>query len=270
MGWLDGTAAIITGGGSGLGRALVDRFVAEGAGVGVLERSAEKAEKLRADFGGSVVVVEGDVSRYRDNEAAVARTVERFGRLDTFVGNAGIWDFSTRLVDMPPDKLDELFDEVFHINVKGYLLGARAAIGELAKTGGSVILTASNAAFYAGGGGPLYTASKHAVRGLITQLAFEFAPKVRVNGVAPGGMLTDLRGPGALGLDGTSIASVPIGELVETCTPLRKLPEPADYTGHYVLLASKANSSTATGAVINCDGGLGVRGIGAVAGGLDL
>jgi NAD(P)-dependent dehydrogenase (short-subunit alcohol dehydrogenase family) len=269
MGWLDGTAAIITGGGSGLGRALVERFVAEGANVGVLERSPEKADKLRAEFG-DVVVVEGDVTSYRDNVAVVTRTVERFGRLDTFVGNAGIWDFSTRLVDMPEDKLDELYDEVFGVNVKGYLLGARAAIGELAKTGGSMIFTASNAAFYAGGGGPLYTASKHAVRGLITQLAFEFAPKVRVNGVAPGGMLTDLRGPGAIGLDGTSISSLPIAELVRTCTPLQTLPEPADYTGHYVLLASKANSSTATGAVINCDGGLGVRGIGANAGGLDL
>ncbi|HVE24579.1 MAG TPA: 3-(cis-5,6-dihydroxycyclohexa-1,3-dien-1-yl)propanoate dehydrogenase [Sporichthya sp.] len=269
MGWLDGTAAIITGGGSGLGRALVERFVAEGANVGVLERSPEKADKLRAEFG-DAVVVEGDVTSYRDNVEVVARTVERFGRLDTFVGNAGIWDFSTRLVDLPADKLDELFDEVFGINVKGYLLGARAAIGELAKTGGSVIFTASNAAFYAGGGGPLYTASKHAVRGLITQLAFEFAPKVRVNGVAPGGMLTDLRGPGAIGLDGTSISTLPIAELVKTCTPLQTLPEPADYTGPYVLLASKANSSTATGAVLNCDGGLGVRGIGANAGGVDL
>ena len=270
MGWLDGTAAIITGGGSGLGLALVHRFVAEGANVGVLERSAEKADKLRAEFGDAVVVVAGDVTRYRDNVEVVARTVERFGRLDTFVGNAAIWDFSTRLVDMPEDSLDELFDEVFHINVKGYLLGARAAIGELAKTGGSVIFTASNAAFYAGGGGPLYTASKHAVRGLITQLAFEFAPKVRVNGVAPGGMLTDLRGPGTLGLDGTSIASLPVAAMVETCTPLAKLAEPADYTGPYVLLASAANSSAATGAVINCDGGLGVRGIGAIAGGTDL
>lgn len=270
MGWLEGTAAVITGGGSGLGRALVDRFVAEGAQVGVLERSVEKADKLRAEFGGAVVVVAGDVSSYADNVAVVQQTVAQFGRLDTFVGNAGIWDFSTRLVDMPEDKLDELFDEVFHINVKGYLLGARAAIGELAKTGGSVILTVSNAGFYPGGGGPLYTASKHAVRGLIAELAFEFAPKVRVNGVAPGAMLTDLRGPSALGLAGTSIASLPLAELIETCTPLQTLPEPADYTGHYVLLASKANSSTATGAVINCDGGLGVRGVGVVAGGTDL
>jgi NAD(P)-dependent dehydrogenase (short-subunit alcohol dehydrogenase family) len=270
MGWLDGTAAIITGGGSGLGRALVDRFVAEGANVGVLERSPEKADKLRAEFGDAVVVVEGDVTRYRDNVAVVAQTVAAFGRLDTFVGNAGIWDFSTRLVDIPEDSLDELFDEVFGINVKGYLLGARAAVGELARTGGSVILTASNAAFHAGGGGPLYTASKHAVRGLITQLAFEFAPKVRVNGVAPGGMLTDLRGPGAIGLDGTSISSLPIADLVVACTPLQTLAEAADHTGPYVLLASKANSGSATGAVINCDGGLGVRGIGATAGGLDL
>lgn len=270
MGWLGDSVSIVTGGGSGLGRALVRRFIDEGARVGVLERSPQSIESLRAEFGNSVVVVEGDVSRYADNVAVVQETVHCFGRLDTFVGNAGIWDFSTRLVDIPEERLDSLFDEVFHVNVKGYLLGARAAVGELAKTGGSVILTISNAGFYAGGGGPLYTSSKHAVRGLITQLAFEFAPKVRVNGVAPGAMATDLRGPRALGLSDTSIASLPLAELVEQNTPLQRLSEAADYTGPYVLLASKANSSASTGAVINCDGGLGVRGIGAAAGGTDL
>lgn len=270
MGWLEETVAIVTGGGSGLGYALVQRFITEGARVGVLERSPVGVANLSAEFGDSVVVVEGDVSRFADNVAVVAQTVARFGRLDTFIGNAAIWDFSTRLVDVPEERLDSLFDEVFHINVKGYLLGARAAVVELAKTGGSVILTISNAGFYAGGGGPFYTASKHAVRGLITELAFEFAPKVRVNGVAPGGMLTDLRGPQALGLAGASIASVPVAELVEQNTPLQQLFHPSDCTGPYVLLASKANSSSATGAVINCDGGLGVRGVGAAAGGTDL
>ena len=270
VGWLQDTVAIVTGGGSGLGRALTERFVAEGAKVGVLEKSPEKLAKLEADLGDAVVAVQGDVTSYADNVRVVTETVERFGRLDTFVGNAAIWDFSTKLVDMPESTLDKLFDEMFHVNVKGYLLGARAAVHELVKTGGSVIFTLSNAAYYPGGGGPLYTASKHAVMGLVKELAFEFAPKVRVNGVAPGGMITDLRGPGALGLDEVTIASVPLGDLAKLCSPLGVLPEPADYTGHYVLLASKKNSPTATGTVINCDGGLGVRGLAEVAGGLDL
>jgi NAD(P)-dependent dehydrogenase (short-subunit alcohol dehydrogenase family) len=270
MGWLEGNVAIVTGGGSGLGRAIVERFVSEGAKVGVLERSAEKLEKLAADLGDSVVTIEGDVRKYADNVRVVEETVARFGRLDTFIGNAAIWDFSTKLVDIPEDRIDELFDEMFHINVKGYLNGAKAAVRELVKTGGSVILTVSNAGFYPGGGGPLYTGSKHAVVGLIKELAFEFAPKVRVNGVAPGGMLTDLRGPESLGLSDMTIADVPLADLVKVATVLQKLPEPADYTGHYVLLASKENSSTATGAVINCDGGMGVRGLVETAGGTDL
>ena len=75
---------------------------------------------------------------------------------------------------------------MFGVNVKGYLLGAKAAYRELAKTRGSIIFTVSNAGFYPCGGGPLYTASKHAVVGLIRQLAYELAPSVRVNAVAPG------------------------------------------------------------------------------------
>jgi cis-2,3-dihydrobiphenyl-2,3-diol dehydrogenase len=270
MGWLEGNVAIITGGGSGLGRALVDRFVEEGARVGVLEKSAEKLQQLSADLGDRVVTVEGDVRKYTDNVRVVEETVARFGRLDTFVGNAAIWDFSTKLVDIPEDRLDELFDEMFHINVKGYLNGAKAAVRELVKTGGSVIFTVSNAGFYPGGGGPLYTGSKHAVVGLIKELAFEFAPKVRVNGVAPGGMLTDLRGPASLGLSDMAISSVPLGDLVKMATVLQELPEPEDYTGHYVLLASKPNSRTATGVVINADGGIGVRGLAETAGGTEL
>jgi NAD(P)-dependent dehydrogenase (short-subunit alcohol dehydrogenase family) len=270
MGWLEGNVAIITGGGSGLGRALVERFVEEGARVGVLERSSDKAEKLVADLGEHVVVVEGDVGKYEDNVAIVRETTNRFGRLDTFVGNAGIWDFSTKLVDLDEEKLDPLFNELFHINVKGYLYGAKAAVKELAAVGGSIVFTVSNAGFYPGGGGPLYTASKHAVVGLVRELAFELAPKIRVNGVAPGAMLTDLRGPGSIGLGATNISSVPLAELVKQCTVLQELRPAADCTAHYVLLASKENSRTATGTIINCDGGMGVRGLGEIAGGNDL
>jgi cis-2,3-dihydrobiphenyl-2,3-diol dehydrogenase len=270
VGWLENNVAIVTGGGSGLGRALVDRFIEEGANLGVLERSAEKVEKLTAELGDRVVVVHGDVSSYEDNVAVVRDTVHRFGRLDTFVGNAGIWDFSTKLVDLDEEKLDPLFDEVFHINVKGYLYGAKAAVKELAASGGSIVFTVSNAGFYAGGGGPLYTASKHAVVGLVRELAFELAPKVRVNGVAPGAMSTDLRGPASIGLADTDVSSLPLADLVRDFTPLQELRPAADCTAHYVLLASKENSRTATGTIINCDGGMGVRGLVETAGGNDL
>jgi NAD(P)-dependent dehydrogenase (short-subunit alcohol dehydrogenase family) len=259
MTWLTGQVALVTGGGSGLGRAIVERFVEEGARVGVLELSADKAEGLRTDLGGAVAVVSGDATDYRDNEAAVAATVAAFGKLDAFIGNAAIWDFGTSLAAMPAAVMDGAFREVFDLNVKGYLHGAKASLPALLDSAGSMIFTASNAAFWPGGGGPLYTASKHAVVGLVRQLAYELAPRVRVNGVAPGGMATDLRGPKSLGLDGTPLTSLIRPDMMRTFNALGIAPEPRDYTGHYVLLASRQNNRTVTGTVHNCDAGVGVR-----------
>lgn len=270
MTWLEGTVTLISGGASGLGRALVDRFIAEGSQVAVLDKSKDKLAAMEGELGDKVLLVHGDVRNYDDNTQAVAETVARFGKLDTFIGNAALWDYSTKLVDLPGDRASDAFDEVFGVNVKGYMLGAKAAVGELAKTGGSMIFTVSNAGFYPDGGGVLYTGSKHAVVGLIKQLAFEFAPKVRVNGVAPGFVPSDMRGPAALGLDEMSFSSLDLTELIKTMMPLAAVPTAADYAGNYVLLASKANSSTATGAIINCDGGIGIRGLTQPSGGADL
>ena len=91
MGWLEGKVALITGGGSGIGRALVERFLEKGASVfGVLECLVDKAKELQSQFGDNIVVVQGDVTQLEDNERAVAETVGAFGKLDTFIGNAGI------------------------------------------------------------------------------------------------------------------------------------------------------------------------------------
>ncbi len=260
MGWLEGHRVLVTGGGSGLGRAVVDRFVREGAQVGVLEISPDKAAVLEGDHGADVVVTVGDATSFADNERAVAATVDAFGSLDVFVGNAGLWDFSLSLDALLADQIDTAFDEIYALNVKAYLLGAKAVVDELRKTEGAMIFTVSNAGFWPGGGGPLYVSSKHAVVGLVKQLAYELAPAVRVNGVAPGAMPTDLRGPAALGLDGMAFSSMPVDRLAEALTALERPIDPADYTGHYVLLASRENSRTVTGSVHNCDGGVGVRG----------
>lgn len=270
MSWLQGEACLITGGGSGLGRALVERFVAEGASVGVLERSAEKSAQLRADFGGAVEVVEGDVTDAAANERAVAAMVERFGKLDCFIGNAAVWDHGASLAATPIDRLDAGFDELFAINVKGCLLGAKAAAAALIASQGSIIFTLSNSAFYPGGGGPLYTASKHAVFGLMCELAYELAPKVRVNAVGPSGMASDLRGPAALGQQDLAIMDSRSPEAISAILPLQFFPDPADFTGPFVLLASRANNRTLSGVAINADCGLGIRGIRHVAGGLTL
>ena len=90
------------------------------------------------------------------------------------------------------EALSRGFDELFAVNVKGYLLGVKAAVDALIESAGSVVLTASVASRNAGVGGAVYTASKHAVVGLVEQLAFELAPNVRVNGVAPGFMATPM------------------------------------------------------------------------------
>ncbi len=260
MGWLDDSVTLVTGAGSGLGRAIVERFLDEGARVGVLEINEDKAAALRTEFGDAVTVTVGDATKFADNERAVADVITAFGRLDTFVGNAGLWDFSTSLEDLPADAIDGAFDEIFHLNVKGYLLGAKAAIPALRESNGSMIFSISNAGFWPGGGGPLYVASKHAVMGIVKQLAYELAPDIRVNGVAPGGMPTDLRGPRSLGLADKSWGSMPVDRIMQKSSPLRRAIAPADYTGHYVLLASRENSLTVTGSVHNCDGGMGVRG----------
>ncbi|MFJ3802572.1 3-(cis-5,6-dihydroxycyclohexa-1,3-dien-1-yl)propanoate dehydrogenase [Streptomyces sp. NPDC090088] len=252
MGFLDGRSVLLTGGGSGLGRAIVERFVAEGARLTVLDRSEDKLAGLRQDFGAAVRTVRGDVTSYEDNEAAVSAALDAFGSLDVFIGNVGLWDFGSSLAATDPEQLSQAFDELFAVNVKGYLLGAKASHTALRETRGSMIFTLSNAAFYPVGGGPLYVTSKHAGVGLVRQLAYELAPEIRVNAVAPGGMATDLRGPSSLGQQDTSISeALPIDEIVRTHGALQRAVDPRDYVGFYLLLASAQDALTATGTVID-------------------
>jgi len=154
MGWLDGRVALVTGGGAGIGRAVVERFLAEGARVGVLERVAARVEQLQAAFGSAIVAVQGDVTRLADNQHAVDAALRAFGQLDIFVGNAGVFDRFISLADLPGEQLSAAFDELFGVNVKGAILGAKAALPALLKTEGCMIFTASVAGFFPGGGGP--------------------------------------------------------------------------------------------------------------------
>ena len=260
MGWLDGEVALVTGGGSGIGRAVVERYVEEGARVAVMDRAAGRGDELRSRFGDRVISIGGDVSRLDDNQRAVAETVAAFGQLDIFVGNAGVLDGFIPLAEMAEDKLDAACDELFAINVKGCILGAKAALGELAKANGCMIFTASGAGFTSAGGGVIYTASKHAVVGIIRQLAVELGPKIRVNGVAPGGTMTDLRSVGALQLEDRSQFSLPgAAERIAAGNPLHIALDPADLAGAFVFLASRANARGITGAVVAVDAGSTLR-----------
>lgn len=261
MGVLEGQVALVTGGGSGIGRAVVSRFIEEGARVGVTERVAERAEELRSQFGGDkIVAIAGDVAQLADDKRAVAETVRAFGRLDVFVGNAGIFDVYAAVAEMPEEQLGRAFDELFAVNVKGLIYGIRAAVPELRKTKGSIVVTASVAGQNSGGGGAIYTASKHAVVGLVRELAVELAPDVRVNGVAPGGTLnTDLRGLSALGLDSRRLDDTPEREAeLAGRVPLKVALSGEDHAWSYVFLASD-RARGITGDVVHPDGGIAVK-----------
>ncbi len=271
MARLDGQTAIITGGASGLGKAIVDRFIGEGANVAVLDRSAEGCLALQEAHGKNIVCVSGDVRSAEDNARVVSAALEKFGRLDAAIGNAGIWDYNVTLADLPAEKLSETFDELFRINVLGYLMLAKAALKPLVQSRGSVTFTVSNAGFWPSGGGALYTGTKHAVVGLIRQLAYEFAPHVRVNGVAPGAISTQLKGPESLGMEARAFPGESMTRNATGFVPLGAMPTPAEYAGAYVFFSSREDNVPATGSVLNHDGGFGIRGLGAVPrGGDDL
>jgi NAD(P)-dependent dehydrogenase (short-subunit alcohol dehydrogenase family) len=198
----------------------------------------------------------------QDNRRAVTEATAAFGRLDSATTFVGVFDHYVPLRDIPDDRLEPAFDELFGTNVRSVLNLAQAAAPELAQAGGSLVVTLSTSAFYPGRGGILYVASKFALRGVVTQLAHELAPQVRVNGVAPGGTLdTDLRGPAALNHHERRLSDDDQGraEGMRARTPLKLAMNGADHVGAYIYLVSD-RSRAVTGVIINSDGGIGVRG----------
>ncbi|HUN74881.1 MAG TPA: 3-(cis-5,6-dihydroxycyclohexa-1,3-dien-1-yl)propanoate dehydrogenase [Steroidobacteraceae bacterium] len=268
--------ALVTGGGSGIGRAVVDRYVEEGARVAVVDVAEDRLEQLRKAHGSKVIAIQGDVTTVETNERAVKQTVAAFGKLDVLVANAGMGDAFRELIDIPVADVPKIYKEIFDLNVLGVIIGARVAARELVKTKGSIIVTLSNSSFYPDGGGVMYIASKHAALGIVRQLAHEFAPSIRVNGVSPGATKTDIRMPASMGLDerGERIRTHthPSNKdaAVEAVTPLKMHAEPADHAGAFVLLASRRDSKAMTGTVIESEAGLGVRGLRRVRGGDNL
>ena len=259
MGWLEGKRALIVGAGSGIGRAVLEAFRAEGARAAALELDVAKAERLAAELPGCVVS-QGDATALADSRAAVCAAIDAFGGLDILVNCVGIFDFYRALADIDDDQLDAAFNEVFTVNVKSQLVSVRAALPELRRARGSVVLTVSTSGFYPGRGGVLYVASKFAVRGCVIALAHELAPEVRVNGVAPGGTLgTELTGPRSLGLADHVLGAAPGREEdLRRRTPLQVALTGQDHAGSYVFLASD-RARGITGTVVHSDGGVGVK-----------
>ncbi|NNN18297.1 MAG: 3-(cis-5,6-dihydroxycyclohexa-1,3-dien-1-yl)propanoate dehydrogenase [Acidimicrobiaceae bacterium] len=258
-GWLQNRRALIVGAGSGIGRAVVDAFMSEGAKVAILERDIQKCESISQQLS-EVVVVNGDATTREANEMAVDETVRQLGGLDIMVNCVGIFDFYKGLCDLEPGVIDEAFDEIYAVNVKSHLHAVKAALPALKRSKGSVILTESTSAYFPGRGGVLYVSSKFAVRGLVVALANELAPDIRVNGVAPGGTLnTDLRGLTTLGLGSRRLNDTPDREAeLAGRVPLQVALSGHDHAWSYVFLASE-RSRGITGGVLHPDGGIGIK-----------
>lgn len=264
---LENQIAVIVGAGGGIGRAVVTRYLREGASVLAVDRESGRLESLKKDLAHDRLhTLTADATTWDASEKMVHEAVRLFGRLDVLVSCVGIYDHAVRLVDIPGAKLAAAFDECFRGNVGSLLLNIRAAIPQLAVRKGRVVVTGSFASYRTSGGGVLYTASKHAVLGLVSQLAFELAPKIRVNGVAPGIAQTVMSGLDALGQ--TPRDSILPG--TEKQLPLEAMPATDAYGAIYALLGSASDSSAMTGSMVVADSGLLVRGLAAPNRGGDL
>lgn len=249
-------SVVVTGGSSGIGRAVAERFHSLGDRVVVLDRT-EPDEPLPS----GVRLVVGDVTSVEDNERAVQAAVSASGGLDVLVANAGIHDSGYGVRDLSAAELGAVVRRVLEVDVIGYLLAAKAAHEHLLRSHGSMVFTLSDASYVVRGTGAGigYAAAKHAGVGLVRHLAADLAPEVRVNAVAPGGTVTGLEAATSSErtrpvFEAPDEARRQIGEL----NPLGVVLTPEQLAGYYVFLASE-EAAGMTGQVLRPDGGLDIR-----------
>jgi NAD(P)-dependent dehydrogenase (short-subunit alcohol dehydrogenase family) len=193
-GKLEGKVALVTGAGSGIGKAAAVLMAKEGAKVGVLSRSGddlqEAAEEIRS-VGSEALVLEADVSSPEQMKSAVDQLVGQYGRLDIVFANAGINGVWAPLEDLEPEDWDKTLD----INLKGTFLTTKYAVPHLKKQGGSVIITSSvnGTRIFSNTGATAYSSSKAGQVAFTKMVALELAKhRIRVNVVCPGAITTNI------------------------------------------------------------------------------
>ncbi|MFF2052379.1 SDR family NAD(P)-dependent oxidoreductase [Leifsonia sp. NPDC058194] len=238
-----GKTAIVTGAGSGIGKATALRLASEGARVVGSDISAERLTALVEENPGlEIVTVAGDVS----SEDTIAKLLEAAGgRVDALANVAGIMDGF-----LPPAEVDDAtWDRVFTVNVTAIMRLSRAVLPLMVEAGsGSIVNVSSEAGLRGSAAGAAYTASKHAVIGLTKSTSVFYAPKgVRANAVAPGGVATNVEGTMR-----SAWAGERIGPLLQTVVP--PVAQAEQLAASITWLLSD-DSSNVTGAVLASDGG---------------
>jgi 3-oxoacyl-[acyl-carrier protein] reductase len=242
---LSGKVALVTGGASGFGAGICRRFVDQGAKVLVVDRDTH-GERTASGLGAAAAFVRADVSDAADVSLMVAAALERFGRLDVLVNNAGCPQAPQSFVDTSTED----YDRLFAVNAKAIFLAAQRAVPIMRRQGGGVILnTVSVAAIRPRPNLLAYNSSKGAALVMSKSMAIELAPdRIRVNAICPGPgdtpMLATFVGGDSETHKAAFLASIPLGRL---CTP-------DDVANAMVFLASD-EAAFITGAVIEVDGG---------------
>ena len=257
---LEGQAAIVTGAGRGIGRAIALRLAREGVGVSVADLDLASAEQVAEEIGaagGEALALQVDVTSKEDADRMVRQAVARFGRLDILVNNAGV------AAVVPLMDTDEAtWDRLMSVNAKGVLLCSQAAARQMIAQGGGgrIINNASGAGKVAPGKNePLgaYAASKHAVVGLTKQMGLELSShQILVNCVCPGIVDTpmwELIDRKIAKLEGAPVGSVK-ARMVDRI-PLGRIEQPEDVANVVAFLAS-SDASYITGQTYNVSGGL--------------
>jgi NAD(P)-dependent dehydrogenase (short-subunit alcohol dehydrogenase family) len=235
--------AIVTGGGSGIGRGIALAFAREGARVGICERDRKKLDAVAAEAGPSCLTVTADVSDPRSVDQLVAAAIEKFRRVDILVNNAGVL-----LAGTAESLSEDQWDRTFNTNVRGMWLLARAALPHLrAAGGGSIINIGSVLSMLGARNRVAYVASKGAVLAMTRAMALDHAAeKIRVNCICPGIVETEM------------VAAFVIDEAARrqrlAMHPAGRFGRPEDVAGLAVFLASD-ESSWITGSAYTVDGG---------------